>query len=163
VGKSESKAAKSICEIRNRRIFHDYFVGEAFEAGIVLLGSEVKSLRAGHAQINDAFVRPNRHGELFLYNSNIAEYRFHTDGEYNSTRPRKILLHLGEVRKILIAIEREKMAVLPLKIFFRHGLAKLDLAICKGKKLFDKRETLKAKEALREAERTIAARLRNSR
>jgi SsrA-binding protein len=159
--KKSATPGNGICEVRNKKIFHDYFVGEMFEAGIVLLGPEVKSLRAGHAQIGDSFVRANRNGELFLYNANIAEYKFCEPNEYNCTRPRKLLLHFSEIRKLLFAMEREKMLILPLKIFFKHGLVKVNIAICKGKKLFDKRETLKKKEARREAERAIASR-RNS-
>jgi SsrA-binding protein len=160
--KKSANPSKGICEIRNKKIFHDYVVGETFEAGIVLLGPEVKSLRMGHGQISDSFVRPNRAGELFLYNVNIAEYKFCEPGEYNCTRPRKLLLHSSEIRKLLFAIEREKMSVLPLKIFFKCGLVKVNIAVCKGKKLFDKRETLKKKEAFREAERAIASQMRNS-
>ncbi|MDR1891208.1 MAG: SsrA-binding protein SmpB [Puniceicoccales bacterium] len=160
--KKSANQSGGTCEIRNKKIFHDYFVGETFEAGIVLLGPEVKSLRMGRAQISDSFVRANRNGELFLYNTNIAEYKFCEPNEYNCTRPRKLLLHFSEIKKILFAMEREKMSILPLKIFFKHGLAKVNIAICKGKKLFDKREALKKKEASREAERAIASRVRNS-
>jgi SsrA-binding protein len=156
----DGKDRVTTCEIRNRRAFHDYFVGETFEAGIVLIGPEVKSLRDGHSQIVDAFVRPNRSGELFLYNANIAEYKFHTIDDYKSMRPRKLLLHGNEIRKIIVAIEREKMIVVPLKIFFKHGLVKVDIAVCKSKKLFDKRETIKRREALREAQRAMASRTR---
>jgi SsrA-binding protein len=160
--KKSANPSKGTCEIRNKKIFHDYFVGEMFEAGIVLFGPEVKSLRMGHAQISDSFVRPNRTGELFLYNVNIAEYKFCEPDEYNRTRPRKLLLHSSEIRKLLFAMEREKMSVLPLKIFFKGGLVKVNIAICKGKKLFDKRENLKKKEAFREAERAVASQMRNS-
>jgi SsrA-binding protein len=160
--KKSANLSKGTCEIRNKKVFHDYFVGETFEAGIVLLGPEVKSLRMGHAQISDSFVRPNRAKELFLYNVNIAEYKFCEPDKYNCTRPRKLLLHSSEIRKLLFAMEREKMSVLPLKIFFKGSLVKVNIAICKGKKLFDKRETLKKKEAFREAERAIASQMRNS-
>ncbi|MDR1433189.1 MAG: SsrA-binding protein SmpB [Puniceicoccales bacterium] len=155
-----NKTKTDVCEIRNREVFHGYFVGETFEAGVALLGPEVKSLRLGRAQISNAFVRANGKGELFLYNSHIAAYEFHTSPDYNDTRPRKLLLHSSEISKIVVAIEREKAAVIPLKIFFKHGLAKVNVAICKGKKLFDKRETLKRKEAAREAERAISSKMR---
>ncbi|MDR3143962.1 MAG: SsrA-binding protein SmpB [Puniceicoccales bacterium] len=155
---SDGKSAER--EIRNKRAFHDYFVDETFEAGIVLRGAEVKSLRAGHAQISDAFVRGNRLGELFLYNAEIAGYKFCDDAEYNHTRPRKLLLHSSEIKKILVALERDRSPVIPLKIFFKGNLAKVDIAICRGKKLFDKRETLKKKEALRDAERAMSMRTR---
>jgi SsrA-binding protein len=154
---------KKVCdavEIRNRKVFHEYFVGETFEAGLVLLGAEVKSIRGGHAQITDSFVRGTRKGELFLYNANIAEYKFCNAGEHSPTRPRKLLLHRREIGKILIAIERERLAVVPLKMFLKRGLVKIDIAVCKGKKLFDKRETIKRREAAREAERAISAHIR---
>ncbi|MDR1595571.1 MAG: SsrA-binding protein SmpB [Puniceicoccales bacterium] len=157
-----TKDSSCVREIRNKRAAHDYFIGETFEAGIVLIGCEVKSLRSGHSQIIDSFVRPNRSGELFLYNANIAEYKFHTLTDYKNTRPRKLLLHGNEIRKIIIAIEREKMTVIPLKMFFKHGLAKVSIAICRSKKLFDKRETLKKKEALREAEKAMSSRMRGN-
>ncbi|MDR1413537.1 MAG: SsrA-binding protein SmpB [Puniceicoccales bacterium] len=160
--KKSQQDKNSVHEIRNKKAFHDYFVGETFEAGIALLGPEVKSLRDGHAQLADSFARSNRNGELFLYNLNIAAYKFQTSADYNSTRPRKLLLHSSEIRKILMAIEREKMAVIPLKIFFKHGLAKVSIAICKGKKLFDKRETLKKNEAIREAQKIISHKMRSS-
>ncbi|MDR1401618.1 MAG: SsrA-binding protein SmpB [Puniceicoccales bacterium] len=159
--KKSQKDKGSVCEIRNKKASHDYFIGETFEAGVALLGPEVKSLRGGNAQMGDAFVRPNRSGELFIYNLSITEYKFHTLSEYNSTRPRKLLLHGAEIRKILVAVEREKMVVIPLKIFFKHGLAKISIAICKGKKLFDKREALKKSEAIREAQKIISNRMRS--
>lgn len=147
-------------EIRNKKVFHEYFVGETFEAGIVLLGAEVKSIRGGHAQITDSFVRGSRAGELFLYNANIAAYKFCSDKELNATRPRKLLLHLSEMRKILDSMERERQVVIPLKMFFKHGLVKISIALCRGKKLFDKREALKRKEAARESARAVASFMR---
>jgi SsrA-binding protein len=155
VGKSKKSG---VGEIRNGKVFHDYFVGETFEAGIVLLGQEVKSLRGGHGQLGDAFVRPNGRGELFLYNFHIAGYEFSENEEYNGTRPRKLLLHGGEIGKIIAAMERAKRVVIPLRVFFKHGLAKVAIALCSGKKLFDKREDLRKKEAAREVARAMARR-----
>lgn len=155
-----TKAPNKSPEIRNKRAFHDYTVGERFEAGMALTGAEVKSLRDGHAQIHEAFVRPNRKGELILFNANIAEYKFGDAREHECTRQRQLLLHKREIRKIIVSIERERLFVFPLKIYFKHGLAKIEIAICKSKKLFDKRETLKRKDALREAERILSSRMR---
>jgi SsrA-binding protein len=157
---AKAKRDRAICEIRNKRASHEYFIGETFEAGVVLLGAEVKSIRGGHAQITDSFVKGTRGGELFLYNANIAEYKFCNDVEHNATRPRKLLLHRSEIRKILVALDRERLPVIPLKMFFKHGLVKINVAICKGKKLFDKRETLRRKDALREAERAVSSHMR---
>jgi SsrA-binding protein len=160
--KKSSSVGSSAREIRNRRVFHDYFVDGTFEAGIALTGPEVKSLRAGHCQLQDAFVRANGKGELLLCNANIAEYKFCTGGEYSCTRPRKLLLHGGEIRKIISALERDRLPVIPLKIFFKGSLAKVDIAICRGKKLFDKREALKKNEAMRDAQRAISMHTRGA-
>lgn len=150
-------------EIRNKKASHDYFIGEKFECGVVLTGAEVKSIRLGHCQINDAFIRPDKHHNLFLLNAHISEYKFTDSSEQNTTRQRRILLHKQEIRKILSAIERDKMSILPIRMYLKHRLIKLEIAICKGKKLFDKREALKKNEALREAQRAIASAVRHSR
>lgn len=144
-------------EIRNKKASHDYFIGEKFECGIVLTGAEVKSIRLGHCQINDAFIKSDKSHNLFLLNAHISEYKFTDIAEQNTTRQRRILLHKEEIRKILNAIERDKMAVLPLRMYLKHRWIKLEIAICKGKKLYDKREALKNSEALREAQRAMAA------
>jgi SsrA-binding protein len=153
--KKTGKNASAV-EIRNKKASHDYFIGETFEAGIVLLGPEVKSIRSGRASICDAFARANRNGELFLYNCTVAEYEFCDHGEYDRVRPKKLLLHSGELRKISSAIKLEKSLIIPLRMSIRRGFVKVDIAICKGKKLFDKREAVKNREALRDAERAIA-------
>jgi SsrA-binding protein len=143
-------------EIRNKKATHNYFIEERFEAGIVLCGTEVKSIRLGHAQISDAFVRMNRGLEAALFNANIAEYSFGNIENHRVTRARKLLLHKSELKKLKNAIEKDGLTVLPLRIFFSHGLAKIEIAICRGKKLFDKREVLKKRTELREAERAMA-------
>jgi SsrA-binding protein len=143
-------------EIRNKKAFHEYSIGEKFEAGIVLCGTEVKAIRLGHAQIADAFVRMSRDFEAILFNANIAEYSFGNVENHKATRARKLLLHKSELKKLKTALEKAGLAVLPLRIFFSHGLAKVEIAICHGKKLFDKREALKKRTELREAERAMA-------
>ncbi|MDR2720982.1 MAG: SsrA-binding protein SmpB [Puniceicoccales bacterium] len=143
-------------EIRNKKASHEYFIGERFEAGIVLCGTEVKAIRLGHAQISDAFVRMNRDFEAILFNANIAEYSFGNVGNHKATRARKLLLHKSELKKLKTAMERAGLTVLPLRIFFSHGLAKVEVAICQGKKLFDKRDALKKRTELRETERAMA-------
>ncbi|MDR2436271.1 MAG: SsrA-binding protein SmpB [Puniceicoccales bacterium] len=143
-------------EIRNKKASHEYLIGEKFEAGIVLCGTEVKAIRLGHAQISDAFVRMNRDSEAILFNANIAEYSFGNVENHEATRARKLLLHKSELKKLKTAVEKAGLTVLPLRIFFSHGLAKVEIAICQGKKLFDKREALKKRTELREAERAMA-------
>ena len=146
---------KPLLEIRNRKASRDFFVGETFEAGIVLTGTEIKSLRSGHAQINDAFVRVDR-GEAMMYQSHIAEYDFGNINNHNPTRPRKLLLHKKEILKLKSATDSGGTAIIPLKIYLKKSLAKVLIAICTGKKLYDKREDLKKNEAMREARRAMS-------
>ncbi len=140
--------------IRNRRASHDYHLHEKFEAGLVLRGTEVKSIRTGHAQIHEGFVRLDK-GEPYLYHAHIDEYVHGTDQNHAPRRPRKLLLNKREIRKIRDAIQMGGKTVVPLGLFFKRGKAKLEIAIASGKKLHDKRETLKKKEADREANRAV--------
>lgn len=141
-------------EIRNRRAFHDYHVLEKLEAGLVLRGTEVKSIRAGRAQIQDAFVRLTK-GEPFLYHAHVDEYGFGNENNHPPRRPRKLLLHKREVRKIREATEMGGKTVIPLRIYFRRGNAKVEIGVAQGKKRHDKREAEKKKEADREANRAL--------
>ena len=125
----------------NRKARFNYAIGETFEAGIALTGSEVKSMRSGKSSIAESFAGA-RDGELWLYNSNIAEYK--QAGRFNHApkRPRKLLLHKRQINKLIGAVEREGMTVVPLKLYFNaQGRAKIELALAKGKKLHDKRDT----------------------
>jgi SsrA-binding protein len=141
-------AAKSERKIKvvadNRRARFNYEIGEVFEAGIALTGSEVKSLRQGKATIAESYADA-RAGEIWLVNANIPEYR--QAGPFNNHAPkrtRKLLLHEREINKLAGAVEREGMTIVPLKLYFNErGRAKLEVALAKGKKLHDKRETLK--------------------
>lgn len=142
-------------EIRNRKASHDYFVGETFEAGLELKGTEVKSLRQGKAQINDAFVRMDGL-QAFMYQSHISEYDFGNLNNHNPTRVRKLLLHKKEILKLKSATDSGGVAIIPLKIYFKKGLAKVLIAIATGKKLFDKRESIKKEEAMRDARRAMS-------
>jgi len=141
-------------EIRNRRAFHDYHIHDKFEAGLVLKGTEVKSVRMGKAQIQDGFVRLDR-GEPFLYHAHIDEYSFGNTNNHTPRRPRKLLLHRREIRKISDSIKMDGKTVIPLKLYFSRGKLKVQLGVASGKKLHDKRETLKKKEADREANRAL--------
>jgi SsrA-binding protein len=139
----------------NRRARFNYEIGETFEAGIVLTGSEVKSLRAGKATIGESYA-DSREGEIWLINSNIPEYT--QAGRFNHLpkRPRKLLLHQRQINKLAGAVEREGMTVVPLKLYFNdQGRAKIEIALARGKKLHDKRETLKRRSWDRERGRLL--------
>ena len=139
----------------NRKARFNYEIGETFEAGIVLTGSEVKSLRAGKATIGESYADA-RDGEIWLINSNIPEYQ--QAGRFNHLpkRPRKLLLHQRQINKLAGAVEREGMTVVPLKLYFNDkGRAKIEIALARGKKLHDKRETLKRRSWDRERGRLL--------
>jgi SsrA-binding protein len=139
----------------NRRARFNYEIGETFEAGIVLTGSEVKSLRAGKATIGESYA-DSREGEIWLINSNIPEYT--QAGRFNHLpkRPRKLLLHQRQINKLAGAVEREGMTVVPLKLYFNDkGRAKIEIALARGKKLHDKRETDRKRSWERERGRLL--------
>ncbi len=141
-------------EIRNPKAGRDYLIEEKFEAGVMLKGTEVKSIRAGKAQIQDSFVRFEK-GEPWLFNAHIQEYSFGNLNNHNPTRSRKLLLNRREILKIRQEMEARGRTCVPLRIYFKHGLIKVEVALAVGKKLHDKREDLKKKVALREAERVV--------
>src|SRR5688500_18261212 len=139
----------------NRKARFNYEIGEVIEAGVMLTGSEVKSLRNGRANIAESYAG-SRDGELWLYNSNISEYK--QAGRFNHApkRPRKLLLHKRQINKLIGAVEREGMTVVPLKLYFNEkGRAKLELALAKGKKLHDKRQSEKKRDWQRERGRLM--------
>jgi len=147
---AQKKEAKRYTEIRNSKALHDYFVDERFEAGIQLRGTEVKSIRAGKAQITGAFGRCDK-GELWLHNVHIDPYAFGNTQNHEPRRTRKLLLHSHQIRKISQALEAGGRTVVPLRMYFKDALVKVEMGLCTGKKLFDKREVVKKKEQLREA------------
>lgn len=150
--KSE-RAIKIIAE--NRKARFNYVIDEAFEAGIALTGSEVKSLRAGKASIGESYAAA-RDGELWLYNANISEYKHAGPFGHLPKRPRKLLLHKRQVNKLIGAVEREGMTIVPLKLYFNEkGRAKVEIALARGKKLHDKRETEKKRSWERERGRLL--------
>lgn len=140
-------------EILNRKAHFNYTIEDEFEAGIVLLGSEVKSLRQGKANISESYVA-EVFGELFLINCNISEYKGANRFNHEPKRPRKLLLHKKELNKILGKIQTKGYSMMPLKIFFnKKNFAKVIVGIGKGKKLHDKRESIKARDDKRRAQR----------
>ena len=150
----KNKGKDRISEIRNSKAFRNYLVGEKFEAGIALLGTEVKSIREHKAQINDAFCRVDNN-EVFLYHAHIAEYTHGSLNNHPPRRPRKLLLKRREINRIRAALEAQGKALIPLRLYFKSGLVKAEIAICRGKKLYDKRQDLKKKVQLREVERAL--------
>ncbi|MGO9004935.1 MAG: SsrA-binding protein SmpB [Beijerinckiaceae bacterium] len=143
----------------NRRARFDYEIGETFEAGLVLTGTEVKSLRTGKATIGESYASLDRAGEIFLVNANIPEYLQANRFNHDPKRPRKLLLNSREIIKVRKALEREGMTLVPLKIYFNErGRAKVEVAIARGKKLHDKREAEKQRDWNREKSRLLRAR-----
>ena len=139
----------------NRRARFNYEIGQVFEAGISLSGTEVKSLREGRSSIADAYAG-ERNGEMWLYNAYIPEYLQANRFNHETRRPRKLLLHKREISRLVGAVDREGMTVVPLKIFFNdRGRAKVELAVARGKKLHDKRETSKQRDWGREKARLM--------
>ncbi|MBS0247886.1 MAG: SsrA-binding protein SmpB [Proteobacteria bacterium] len=139
----------------NRKARFNYLIGETFEAGIVLTGSEVKSLRGGKATIAESYADA-KDGEIWLINSNIPEYVQAHRENHAPKRPRKLLLHQRQINKLAGAVEREGMTIVPLKVYFNErGRAKIEIALAKGKKLHDKRETLKERSWSREKGRLM--------
>lgn len=140
--------------MRNSRARRDFFIDETLEAGIVLKGTEVKSIRQGMAQINESFVRIDK-GTPILYHAHVAEYAFGTTSNHNPYRPRKLLLNKREIRKWEQAVQSGGRAIIPLRIYFKKGLVKVEIALCRGKKQYDKREDLKKAVDIRETQRTV--------
>jgi SsrA-binding protein len=151
---AQKKNAVRYTEIRNSKALRDYFVDERFEAGIQLRGTEVKSIRGGRAQINDAFGRVEK-GELWLHGAHIEQYAFGNIHNHDAKRIRKLLLHAHQIRKIEQALVSGGRALVPLRMYFKEALVKVEVALCTGKKLFDKRETLKKKVQMRDVEKIM--------
>ncbi|TCP24845.1 SsrA-binding protein [Scopulibacillus darangshiensis] len=142
---------------QNRRARHDYFIEETFEAGIVLQGTEIKSVRKGSVNFKDAFARVE-HGEVFLHNMHISPYEQGNRYNHDPLRTRKLLLHKKEINKLLGKSKETGYAIIPLKMYIKHGYAKVLIGIGKGKKNYDKRDTLKKKSAQREIEKAFRER-----
>ena len=152
---TDAKDVRSIA--RNRRARHDYHILETFEAGLVLTGTEVKSLRDGKANISDAY-GIIRDGEAFLLNLHIAPYESRGYANHEPDRTRKLLLHRKEIRRLIGAVERQGLTLVPLELYFKNGVAKVALALGKGKKLHDKRDAERERDAAREIARVARSR-----
>ena len=147
-------SGKVVCQ--NKKAYHDYFIEDVYEAGIALQGTEVKSLRLGNANLKDSFCRI-RNGEVFVDNLHISPYEMGNRENHDPTRSRKLLLHREEIGKLLRKVEEKGFSLVPTKLYFKNSRVKLEIGVARGKKLHDKRETLKRKEADREMARAIRA------
>ncbi len=143
----------------NRKAYHDYFVEETVEAGISLQGTEVKSLRLGLANLTDSYAIV-KNEEMYLLNASISPYTHGNIMNHEPLRTRKLLLHKEEIRKITWKVSQKGFTLIPLKIYFVRGRAKVLIGLAKGKKTYDKREAIKAKESKREVERVVKERNR---
>ena len=143
---------KVVCQ--NRKAFHDYAIEETFEAGIVLTGTEVKSLREGKANLQDSYV-VIKEGEAFLLNCHISPYRHGNIMNHDPVRTRKLLFHKAEIEKLMGKAIQKGYTLVPLKIYFKGPYAKVQVALAKGKRFFEKRERIKEREVKREIERAL--------
>jgi SsrA-binding protein len=143
----------------NRKARHDYNIEESLEAGIVLKGSEIKSIRAGRVNLSDAYAGPEN-GELWLFNCHIATYEAASYHTHEPKRPRKLLLHRDQLNDLAARVTQKGLTLVPLKLYIKGGVAKLELGVARGKKLYDKRETIARRHADREMERAMKQRRR---
>lgn len=141
---------KIVCQ--NRKARHDYFILDEYEAGMVLLGTEVKSLRLGRANLKDSHA-DIRSGEVFLDNMHIGAYPFSAHGSHDPIRPRKLLLHKDEIKRLTGKVKEKGQTLIPLKVYFKGGKAKVTLALAKGKRKYDKREAIRKRDEKRDMER----------
>jgi len=147
----ETQHKKIIAE--NRKARHDYHIEDTYEAGMVLVGTEVKSMRNGRANLKDAYARI-RNGEVYVHQMHIGPYPFAYHDNHDPLRKRKLLLHKSEIKKLYGKINEKGFSLIPLKIYFQNGKVKLTLAVARGKRKYDKRETIRRREQKRDLERS---------
>ena len=147
-------SGKVVCQ--NKKAYHEYFIDGTYEAGMVLSGPEVKSLRAGKANLKDGYVKIDERGEAMLHNVHISFYTFATHNPNEPLRVRKLLLQKKEIRKLIGKLKEKGLALIPLKIYFKsNGKAKVELGLARGKRQYDKRASLKEKQSDRELQRVM--------
>ena len=147
-------AVKLVCQ--NRKAYHEYHIDQKIEAGMVLSGPEVKSLRGGKANLKDGYVKINERGEAMMHNVHISAYTFATHNPNEPIRERKLLLHKREIKKLIGKLKEKGLALIPLKIYFvSNGKAKVELGLARGKRQYDKRAALKQKQSDREVQRAM--------
>jgi SsrA-binding protein len=157
---AKEKGRKLIAQ--NKKARHDYHILDTYEAGMVLTGTEVKSLRQGRASLVDGFVQLDG-GEAWLHNVHVPEYSQGTWTNHSARRKRKLLLHRAEIEKLVSKSQETGHTIVPLALYFKDGRAKIEIALAKGKKEYDKRQTLREKQDRREADRAISAARRRQR
>ena len=140
--------------VTNRKAYHNYLIQDSIEAGIVLTGTEIKSIRAGRVSLGDAYVKPDA-GELWLLNAHIARYEAGSYLSHEPTRPRKLLLHRQQIDNLTSKVSEQGLTLVPLKLYIKHSIAKVEVALAKGKKLYDKRESIIRRETEREIGRAL--------
>jgi SsrA-binding protein len=143
----------------NRRARFDYHIEESYEAGIVLTGGEIKSLRDGRANLKDSYGRIDK-GEAFLLNAHISDYKPASYLNVDPTRTRKLLMHKKEIMRLMGKVQEQGLTLIPLRLYFKDGRAKVELALARGKKLYDKRETTREREVRRDIARAMSRNLR---
>ena len=141
----------------NRKAFHNYYIADSIEAGIALTGSEIKSVRNGRISLSDAYVRPEDK-ELWLVNAHIARYEASSYLSHEPKRPRKLLLHRKEIDNLISKVSEKGLTLVPTRLYIKDGIAKVEIALAKGKKLYDKRESIGRREMERELARTTKSR-----
>jgi len=146
----ESEHIKIVTE--NRKARHEFFIDDEIEAGMVLRGTEVKSLREGRANLKDAYGKI-RNGELYIYQVHISPYPFAYYDNHEPLRPRKLLLHKAELKRLIGKVQEKGFTLVPLRIYFKNGKAKIKIALARGKRKYDKRESIKEREMKRELDR----------
>jgi SsrA-binding protein len=142
----------------NRRARHEYFIEDTYTAGLVLVGTEVKSLRAGKVNLSDAYARIERNGEVFLHNMHVSPFEQGNRYNVDPIRSRKLLLNRREIERLAALTQQKGLTLVPLSLFFERGFAKLELGVGRGKKLYDKRESIAERDRDREARRALAER-----
>lgn len=142
---------------QNRKAYHDFFIEETYEAGLALTGTEIKSIRKGQVNLRDAYARVED-GEVYVHNMHVNPYEQGNRFNHDPLRTRKLLLHKAEIRKLIGAVKEQGYTLVPTKLYLKNGFCKIELGLAKGKKLHDKREAMKKKEASREIERAFRER-----
>jgi SsrA-binding protein len=152
---AEAERTKLITQ--NRRARHDYLIESTYEAGLMLVGTEVKSCREGKANLNEAYASVNG-GEVFLMQCHINPYSHGNRSNHDPLRPRKLLLHRNEIEKLKVAVTQDGRTLVPLRMYFKHGLAKVEIAVARGKKTHDKRQSIAKRDAERSMQREMGRR-----
>jgi len=138
----------------NRKARHDYFIDDEYEAGMVLLGTEVKSLRLGRVNLKDSYAKI-KNGEVFVHQMHIGQYPFAYYDNHDPLRPRKLLLHNHEIRKLIGKVQEKGYSLIPMRVYFKNGKVKMSLALARGKRKYDKRESIRNRDEKRDMDRSL--------